>query len=187
MDETDANNVGGFGDWTERFQLRYPSRASAGIFSNMTVENMGTCHSLTLEFYGACGGIFRYFPRGRSKMPLVFRSKKPGEIRFYLVVRDKNLQTLATRGGKLMVVASQDHIAADMAQGDLIQSDAGQELLEPPVLDEYNKPPMAETDQAQAQQPPSTASSSIQSLAQDAGNSLQDRLEKRLLNRFNKD
>lgn len=44
--------------------------------------------SLTVEFFGAVGGIFRYFPRGRDEMTVHFQHPDPGAAHIFIVARD---------------------------------------------------------------------------------------------------
>ena len=45
--------------------------------------------SITVEFFGCAGGIFRYFPRGRDQMAVSFQHKKAGDAQVLIVARDE--------------------------------------------------------------------------------------------------
>lgn len=179
MTDHDMHRGGGGSNPTaETLLVRYPQSVTCGRFMQMEALNIERAHSLTLEFYGPNGGIFRYFPRQRQKMPLVFRLNQPGATTFFLTARDEMLQTIAVRSGQVIGVDA--NISQNAASGDVTEMRA-RNVHPAPVLMATDKPPMAETDQTVS------ATSPMQSAApKDLAQSLQERIESRLLGRFEK-
>jgi len=128
--------------------LRYQPNVPVGTFIQMSAENIASAHSLTLEFYRANGGIFRYFPRGRQTMPLVFKMRAAGETEFYLTARDAKLRTFAILGGVMNVLPEQVHNTA-LTNGQTLRATPHDTFAAPLAMNAQGKPPMAVTDQEQ--------------------------------------
>lgn len=126
--------------------LRYQPNVPVGTFMQMSAENIASAHSLTLEFYRANGGIFRYFPRGRQTMPLVFKMRAAGETEFYLTARDAKLRTFAILGGVMNVLPEQVHNTA-LTSGQTLCAAPHDTFAAPLAMNAQGKPPMAVTDQ----------------------------------------
>ncbi len=182
----DDDTVRGFGDWSAKVGVGYPRSVVCGVFGKMHARGISDAHSLTLEFYGANGGIFRYFPRQRETMPLVFRCLKPGETSFYLIARDQHLKTLAIRNG-VIEVRENTFSTGQAGMGDhpdLGNVDAQAQIAPAPILEATDKPPMAECNQSPdrlSRANPASALSS--SLDHDVAAVLQKRLEAKLMRR----
>lgn len=191
MDDSNIGNggpdLGGFGDYNRpKLRVKYRRYATIGVFDKMIVEGIENVHSLTQEFYGANGGIFRSFPRRRASMPLVFRLRHPGETTFFVIARDHKLRTLAVCSGTIVgrqqVAQGTDADAADMIE----LADHAGETPDAPVLDAANKPPMADSNQDGLSAPPERLSTDPRRRLDDVGEAIQSRLEGRLLGRFDK-
>lgn len=180
-------DVTGFGDWGRTLRVRYPRQVPLGVWQKMIAEGIEHAHSLTLEFYGPNGGIFRNFPRGRQSMPLVFRLRKPGRTSFFLIARDQKLRTLSVRNG--IIETSHEQISRSgqtqpEAAGEIV--DHQSELPDAPVLAADNKPPMAESDQGALNAIPGPAERISGSNLDAISSELQSRLEGRIVDRFKK-
>jgi len=65
--------------------------------------------SLTVEFFGSVGGIFRYFPRGRDEMRIHFQHPNPGEAHMFVMARDERCQSVQSCRGKFMIAPQSSH------------------------------------------------------------------------------
>lgn len=182
------SNVSGFEDGGrsgEGLRVVFSPKTLTGMFTKMTASNIENAHTLTLEFYGANGGIFRYFPRGRPSMPLTFRLNKAGSTSYYVTARDKQFDKIGLCRGIIDVVDFQPDAQASIMETPDQEIGAGH-FEDAPVLEAMGKPPLAEIDQDARAGEPSQRLSAYPSASSDIGKALQDRIESRLLGRFDK-
>lgn len=67
------------------------------------VSGLKDMHSLLVELYGANGGLFRLFPRGRDVMEHAIIPNAPGRTTVMMIGRDAMLRPLVTISGTIDV------------------------------------------------------------------------------------
>ncbi|MFT3726174.1 MAG: hypothetical protein QM773_21625 [Hyphomonadaceae bacterium] len=82
-----------------------PRQTEAGREWRYRMRGLRDLHSVVIELYGANGGIFRLFPRGRDQMEHAFIPEAPGETMVMISGRNAVLKTLVTVAGELQVIA----------------------------------------------------------------------------------
>lgn len=69
-------------------------QAVAGQPWQIIIANVAAAESMVLEFFGANGGICRFFPRGRNEMSATLTPHEPGPQVVSVTLRDKQINTI---------------------------------------------------------------------------------------------
>ena len=181
------------------FGFKYETACYAAKPHLIVLQNISPFHSITMEFYGSTGGIYRYFPRGRNEMKVHFQHRQHGDAQLIAIARSKDLASQAIISCKFEIQpASQAPVSSGFI-GDDEEDDIEWEqkmwdidrrfaFEQAPELAAAGKPPMAEPyhpDAPVTARVPTNAPDTFRSL--DPAKIIQDRLENRLLSRFKKD
>ncbi|MDP3740130.1 MAG: hypothetical protein Q8R02_22285, partial [Hyphomonadaceae bacterium] len=97
----DADGPGNGGGYV--LNVEAPQRTQINAEWRYRVSGLRDMHSLLVELYGANGGLFRLFPRGRDVMEHAFIPLAPGRTTVVLTGRDARLRPLVTLAGEIEV------------------------------------------------------------------------------------
>ncbi|MEO0983420.1 MAG: hypothetical protein AAFX03_12300 [Pseudomonadota bacterium] len=100
----------------DRFRIYGYSHARVGEPWVVTMKSVAKAHSVVFELYGANGGIYRTFPRGRDEYGIQFRFAKAGTTELYGFSRDEVLAPLAWVKGVIEVSEGSAYAAGGMVE-----------------------------------------------------------------------
>ncbi len=83
--------------------VKAPARVEVNGEWRYRVSGLKDMHSLLVELYGANGGLFRLFPRGRDVMEHAIVPSAPGRTTVMIIGRDAMLKPLVTISGTIDV------------------------------------------------------------------------------------
>lgn len=83
-----------------------PQRTPVNAEWRFRIGGLQDMHSLLIELYGANGGLFRLFPRGRNVMDHALVLRATGRTTIVMIGRDARLQPLVSIAGDIDVEAA---------------------------------------------------------------------------------
>lgn len=171
------------------FEFFIDNQCVAGEPWTLLMRNVSDVHSLTVEFNGQTGGIYRYFPRQRHEMKVQFIHTVPGQAAITVIVRDAILNSHDVLTAFFDIQEARAASTAEMGRQGAQRLVSSENLAHvrqsAPVLAATNKPPLALTYNA-ASPSPAVLSLSKPTADRDPAQLLQDRLHQRLLNRLDR-
>src|SRR3990167_5470809 len=143
----------------KQFSVSCDQNCQAGKPWKVSLRGVAGYSSVVIEFYGATGGIYRYFPRGRDQMQVWFQHANAGKANMAVFGRDVAGNTLEGALCKIRIAPqapassrnddddwhhqlSANSVALTDGWGDEIERSLGRGAT---VLPERGKPPMADT------------------------------------------
>ena len=183
---------------TTRFSLKCARECFVEHPHLVLLQGIAQFHSITVEFFGCSGGIYRYFPRGREELKIYFQHKAPGEVQLVASARNKGLSSESIKQCMFQIQSRDRAISHSPFVGNDVQDDIDDiewkrkmedidkrfELIGAPILQAQGKPPLASTFHPQS--PETAVPSSTKISADDPARIIQERIEARLLNRLGK-
>jgi hypothetical protein len=82
-----------------------PSKVAVNTPFTYTMRGLSRMHSVLIELYGANGGLFRLFPRGRDHMQHAIVPRASGLTTVIIMGRDSQLRPLVSVAGQVDVLA----------------------------------------------------------------------------------
>jgi hypothetical protein len=85
--------------------IEAPGRVVVNSPFNYTIGGLSRLHSVLIELYGANGGLFRLFPRGRDRMVHAIVPRASGLTTVIVMGRDSQLRPVVSVAGQVEVLA----------------------------------------------------------------------------------